>query len=221
MVSRRRSTSSPRFKLAAALFLPLAALALASGAYLGTAPKSVSITDKTVLSGIAPIYRQISEQAGQATPVNGNGSLSAENAPFAAAFLRLGEYAEEADTMAALEADPAASGFSPGGVAVTRIGGAWSPAGAARRMSMPEDMTGAAALVFNNSFSSLFSKIFDPQAEDASRSAELSAESRNPFAEIKQKEDAARLAATETAQGTQDKAVAESKPAEPASLCCA
>jgi len=82
---------------------------------------------------------------------------------------------------------------------------------------MSEDLTGTAALLLNASFSSLFSKTFDPQGEEASRNAELSAEARNPFAEIKQKEDAARLAAADTAQGTQDKAVTDSKPAEPVS----
>ena len=209
--------SSPRFKLAIALFLSLAALALASSAYLGTGSMTVGVADRASLSGIAPIYRQISEQAGQATPVNGSGSLAAEDTPFAAAFLRLGEYLEEADAVAATEEDPATSRLPLGGVAVSRIGGPWSPSSAARRLSMSEDLTGAAALLLNNSFSSLFSKIFDPQGEEAGRNAELSAEIRNPFAEIKQKEDAARLAAADTAQGTQDKAVTDSKPAEPVS----
>ena len=217
MVSRRRCTTSPRFKLAIALFLSLAALALASSAYLGPGPITAGVTDRTSLSGIAPIYRQISEQAGQATPVNRGWSLAAEDTPFGAAFLRLGEYSEEADAAAATEEDPAASRLPLGGVAVSRIGGPWYPGSAARRPSMSEDLTGAAALLLNASFSSLFSKAFDPQGEEAGRSAELSAEARNPFAEIKQKEDAARLAAADTAQGAQDKAVTDSKPAEPVS----
>jgi hypothetical protein len=82
---------------------------------------------------------------------------------------------------------------------------------------MPEDLTGAAALVFNNSFSSLFSKVFEPQADESSRNAELAAEARNPFSEIKQKQDTARVAATDSAEASRDKAVAESERAEPAS----
>ncbi len=214
MVSRCRYTTIPRLKLAIALFLSLAALAVASGAFLGTSRPAARSTDRAVLSGIAPIYRQISDQAGQATPVSGGKSLRADYAPFEAAFLRLDEYTAEPDATSTEETDPTTSNLAPAGVAISRIGGPWSPRGAVRGLSMPEDLTGAAALVLNNSFSSLFSKIFDPQTDESGRNAELSAEARNPFSDAKQKENSVPLAASETVQGNQDKAVTDSKPAE-------
>lgn len=217
MVSRRRYTSSPRFKLALVLFLSLAALALASGAYLGTPQVAVRVTDKAVLSGIAPIYRQISAQAGQAAPARGSASFVEGSAPFAAAFLRLDEYVEGLDAAPAMEAGSPASGLHLGGVTVSRLGGPWSTRGAVSRVALSEDLTGAADLVFNNSFSSLFSMLFEPQADESGRDTELATKARNPFTEIKQKQDTSRIAATDQADAPQDKAVTESHPAEPSS----
>ncbi len=217
MVLRRRYTSSPRIKLAIALCLSLAALALASGTYMGTSRTSVKAADKAVLSGIAPIYRQISEQAGQAIPVGGARSLLAEGTPFPAEFLHLGNYAEEADAGTTWEVEPVAPHIPLAAVAVSSIGGPWLPRGGVRRLSMSEDLTGATALVFNNSFSSLFSKIFDLQEDESNRRSDSAAENRNPFAEAKQKDDAARSPASDTSQGSRDRAGTESKPPESAS----
>jgi hypothetical protein len=217
MVSRRRYRSSPGSKLAGILFLSLAALALASSAYLDSPRVPVRMTHKAVLSGIAPIYRQISAQAAQAAPVPGGVSPATTHDTFGAAFLRLDGYAEEADATAPGEMDPQVSGTPARGVTVSLLGGRWLSPGGARRPAMPEDLSGAAALVFNGSFSSLFSRIFDPQADESSRNAELSAETRNPFSEAKQKEDAARHAAADPAQTSRDKAATDAHAAESAS----
>jgi hypothetical protein len=210
---RRRYTSKPGLKFAAALFLSLAALGLASGAYLGSSHKPLKAPDKPILSGIAPIYRQVSAHSVQAAPLHGTVSLAAENLDFAAQFLRLDEYAEEADLAPAAETGRADPNLLVSGVVVSRVGGRWSAPGAVRRVPMSDDLTGAAALVLNNSFSSLFAKLFEPQRNESSRNADLTAENRNPFAEAKQKEDAARREATDTAQAPQDKAAKETQSA--------
>jgi len=160
MVSRRRYRSSPGLKLSGLLFLSLAALALASGTYLNTPRVPVRATVKPVLPGIAPIYRQISAQAEQASPVPGSIPPASMGGTFGAAFLRIDGYAQDADLTEAIGADSPASGPSVGGITVSMLGGRWLPSGVTRRLAMPEDLSGAAAMVFNSSFSSLFSRIF-------------------------------------------------------------
>jgi hypothetical protein len=217
MVSRRRYRSSPGPKLAGILFFSLAALALASSAYLNNPRVPVRMAHKAVLSGIAPIYRQISEQAAQAAPVPGITSPAVIDDSLVAAFLRLDGYAEEADATGPVEMDSPVSSAPARGVTVSMMGGRWLSPGGARRPAMPEDLSGAAALVFNGSFSSLFTRIFDPQADESGRNAELSAEARNPFSEAKQKEDAARHTAVDPAQTSRNKAATDAQPGEPAS----
>ena len=198
--------------MAIVLFLSLAALALASSAYLGTTYMPVKPSDKSVLSSIAPLYRQISAQAGQDAPAYGSARRAAVDTPFAAAFLRVDEYPEGADASVTMETDSAASDL-PLGVTVSRLGGRWSTFSTIRRMPTSQDLSGTAALVFNNSFSSLFSKLFDPQADESNRNADITAENRNPFAEIKQKEDASRRAEADSAQAPKDRRSQETQPA--------
>ena len=213
MAMRRRHTSSPALKLSVVLLLPLAAIGLASSAYLGTPHKPLRAADKAVLSGIAPIYRQVSTHAVQTAPVHGSASLATDSTAFTVPFLRLAEYTEAADPASAAETHAADSNVLVSGVTVSRLGALWSTPGGFRRAPISEDLTGAAALVFNSSFSSLFARLFEPPGDESSRNADLSAENRNPFAEAKQKEDAARREAADPAQAPQDKAVKETQSA--------
>ncbi len=129
-------------------------------------------------------------------------SVAAEDVGFTASFLRIdGHTAVPVPMGPEVQARPEtrrAGRFR--GLSVAIVGGRWTGMNAGSRGPFSDDVGNAAALVFNGSFASLFGRLFDSQPDSASATGDVLAEDRNPFAELKQREQASRQAA-EPAEG--------------------
>ncbi len=140
-------------------------------------------------------------------------SVAAEDMGFSASFLRIGE--NSAASVRLGHASHAGSDARSTGqfrsVSVAIVGGRWSGMNAGSRGSLSDDVGSAAALVFSGSFASLFGKLFDSQ-QDSATGDDVLAEDRNPFAELRQKEQASRQAAEPSKSASSQPPKRESQP---------